>query len=175
MSVLWERSPLTAAEVFAALERPGAAPIPVVAVDIPSGIDAHTGAVDGPAVRAAVTVTFGGLKPVHALMRQRTGDLDGQGIGGEGGVRIGGSLDTRTMVAWDRVGIDGRIYAMRYRDEVNAAREGYSLAVQAGVNVQLWRGVHLSVLGEEMFTSFYTQAFRVFGALTADWTLRVGR
>lgn len=53
-----------AAEVFAAVE---AANIPVVAVDIPSGIDVHTGAITGPAVRAEVTVTFGGLKPVHAL------------------------------------------------------------------------------------------------------------
>lgn len=44
-----------------------AAGIPVIAVDIPSGIDVHTGAVDGPAFRAAVTVTFGGYKPVHAL------------------------------------------------------------------------------------------------------------
>ena len=35
----------------------------VVAVDLPSGIDADTGAVDGPAVRADVTVTFGTLKP----------------------------------------------------------------------------------------------------------------
>jgi hydroxyethylthiazole kinase-like uncharacterized protein yjeF len=35
----------------------------VVAVDLPSGIDADTGAVDGPAVRADVTVTFGVLKP----------------------------------------------------------------------------------------------------------------
>ncbi|PJE08318.1 NAD(P)H-hydrate dehydratase [Mycobacterium sp.] len=51
-----------AAEVF---ERAGG--IPVVAVDIPSGIDVATGAVAGPAVRAALTVTFGGLKPVHAL------------------------------------------------------------------------------------------------------------
>lgn len=41
--------------------------IPVVAVDIPSGIDVATGAITGPAVRAALTVTFGGLKPVHAL------------------------------------------------------------------------------------------------------------
>lgn len=41
--------------------------IPVVAVDIPSGIDVQTGAIGGPAVRAALTVTFGGLKPVHAL------------------------------------------------------------------------------------------------------------
>ncbi len=40
---------------------------PVVAVDIPSGIDVHTGVADGPHVRAALTVTFGGLKPVHAL------------------------------------------------------------------------------------------------------------
>ncbi|MCB1288653.1 NAD(P)H-hydrate dehydratase [Mycolicibacterium sp.] len=53
-----------AAEIFAAVDAAG---IPVVAVDIPSGIDVHTGAIDGPAVRAARTVTFGGLKPVHAL------------------------------------------------------------------------------------------------------------
>jgi ADP-dependent NAD(P)H-hydrate dehydratase / NAD(P)H-hydrate epimerase len=35
----------------------------VVAVDLPSGIDADTGAVEGPAVRADVTVTFGTIKP----------------------------------------------------------------------------------------------------------------
>ena len=35
----------------------------VVAVDLPSGIDAGTGAVDGPAVHADVTVTFGAIKP----------------------------------------------------------------------------------------------------------------
>jgi hydroxyethylthiazole kinase-like uncharacterized protein yjeF len=34
-----------------------------VAVDLPSGIDADTGAVGGPAVRADVTVTFGAVKP----------------------------------------------------------------------------------------------------------------
>jgi hydroxyethylthiazole kinase-like uncharacterized protein yjeF len=50
-----------AAEVFANVSAP------VVAVDIPSGIDVHTGATDGPHVHAALTVTFGGLKPVHAL------------------------------------------------------------------------------------------------------------
>ena len=50
-----------AAAVFAASSAP------VVAVDVPSGIDVHTGAEDGPHVQAAVTVTFGGLKPVHAL------------------------------------------------------------------------------------------------------------
>lgn len=53
-----------AAEVFASVDAAG---IPVVAVDIPSGIDVATGAITGPAVHAALTVTFGGLKPVHAL------------------------------------------------------------------------------------------------------------
>jgi hydroxyethylthiazole kinase-like uncharacterized protein yjeF len=53
--------------------RPNAAEVfenvaaPVVAVDIPSGVDVHTGAADGPHVHAVLTVTFGGLKPVHAL------------------------------------------------------------------------------------------------------------
>jgi ADP-dependent NAD(P)H-hydrate dehydratase / NAD(P)H-hydrate epimerase len=35
----------------------------IVAVDLPSGVDADTGAVAGPAVRADVTVTFGTMKP----------------------------------------------------------------------------------------------------------------
>jgi hydroxyethylthiazole kinase-like uncharacterized protein yjeF len=53
-----------AADIFQAVE---AAQWPVVAVDIPSGVDVQTGTISGRAVRAAVTVTFGGLKPVHAL------------------------------------------------------------------------------------------------------------
>lgn len=129
----------------------------------------------GTAPERRVRVGAGGGATASFRVRRFAARLDGQGIGGEGGLRVGGSLDTRTMVAWDRVGIDARLYAMRYRDELSAARDGYSVALQAGVNVQLWRGIHLAVLGEEMFTTYYTQAFRVFGALTADWTLRVGR
>ncbi|ANI38455.1 NAD(P)H-hydrate dehydratase [Mycolicibacterium vaccae] len=53
-----------AAEIFDAVADAG---IPVVAVDLPSGVDVQTGAADGPHVRPALTVTFGGLKPVHAL------------------------------------------------------------------------------------------------------------
>jgi len=56
-----------AAELFADVNRPGRPAIPVVAVDTPSGIDVATGAIPGPAVHATLTVTFGGLKPVHAL------------------------------------------------------------------------------------------------------------
>jgi hydroxyethylthiazole kinase-like uncharacterized protein yjeF len=40
----------------------GLAPI-VVSVDVPSGVDVDSGAVEGPSVRADVTVTFGCLKP----------------------------------------------------------------------------------------------------------------
>ncbi len=54
-------------EPFAGLARQAArarqAGATVVAVDLPSGIDADTGVVDGPAVRADVTVTFGAIKP----------------------------------------------------------------------------------------------------------------
>ncbi|MFO8174774.1 MAG: NAD(P)H-hydrate dehydratase [Longimicrobiales bacterium] len=47
------------ARVIQAMNRADA---PVLSLDIPSGVDADTGAVPGDAVRAVVTVTFGGVK-----------------------------------------------------------------------------------------------------------------
>ena len=41
--------------------------VPVVAVDVPSGVDSDTGRVQGPHVRAAVTVTFGTHKIAHLV------------------------------------------------------------------------------------------------------------
>jgi hydroxyethylthiazole kinase-like uncharacterized protein yjeF len=61
-----------AARLVAAIEHAG---IPVLAVDLPSGVDPDTGLVDGPAVTAAATVTFGALKPVHALAVPRCGPV----------------------------------------------------------------------------------------------------
>lgn len=53
-----------AAQQIRAMNDSGA---PVVAVDIPSGVDASTGEVPGEAVRAALTVTFHGLKVGHEV------------------------------------------------------------------------------------------------------------
>jgi NAD(P)H-hydrate epimerase len=49
-------------ETVALIEQTNAAGVPVVAVDIPSGVNASTGEVEGAAVRAAVTVTMHGRK-----------------------------------------------------------------------------------------------------------------
>ncbi len=46
----------------ALIERINASNAPVLAVDVPSGVDASTGEVEGPAVQAAETVTFHGRK-----------------------------------------------------------------------------------------------------------------
>lgn len=64
--------------------------VPVVAVDLPSGVDADSGACGDEAVHAARTVTFGALKPCHLLepARERCGRLDL--------VQIGLDLDVET-------------------------------------------------------------------------------
>lgn len=52
-------------DAVAALE--AYAGVPVVAVDVPSGVDVDTGRVDGPHVRADLTVTFGTHKVAHLV------------------------------------------------------------------------------------------------------------
>ena len=54
-------------EAARAIEQMNGAGVPIVAVDLPSGVDASTGCVQGAAVRAAVTVTFHGPKVGHVV------------------------------------------------------------------------------------------------------------
>jgi ADP-dependent NAD(P)H-hydrate dehydratase / NAD(P)H-hydrate epimerase len=71
--------------------------VPVVAVDLPSGVACDSGAVPGAAVTAAVTVTFGVAKVCHLLepARSRTGRLVLVDIG------LDSSTETAEVDAWD--------------------------------------------------------------------------
>jgi hypothetical protein len=118
---------------------------------------------------------LGGGLTAHRQARRSSIRVDGFGMGGEGGVRAGGSIDTRTHVRWDRVALDGRAYGVYYADDQLEAREGFSVSVQAGVNLRLFRGIHLNVVGEETVSSRLATAFRALGVLTVDWSFRGGR
>lgn len=67
----------------AAIEAMNAAPAPVFAIDLPSGVNADTGAVMGTAIQAARTVTFHARKPGHLLFpgRALSGAVDIADIG----------------------------------------------------------------------------------------------
>lgn len=111
-----------------------------------------------------------------AYRRRRVGvRADAFGLGGEGGLRAGASVDARTHVIYDRLALDGRTYVLYYSDELDRARTGYSVAMQAGANLRLGHGIYVNVVAEEMFSPFVRGAFRAFGILSVDWAVRGGR
>jgi hydroxyethylthiazole kinase-like uncharacterized protein yjeF len=64
------------AQAADAIARMNASRTPILAIDLPSGVDASTGRVPGPAVRAKVTVTIG--SPKLGLMLQPARDFCGR-------------------------------------------------------------------------------------------------
>src|SRR5512141_2494786 len=74
-------------DAAALVERINACSVPVVAVDLPSGVDASTGEVAGIAVKADVTVTMHGRKVGLAVApgRFRAGEVEVADIGLEPG------------------------------------------------------------------------------------------
>ncbi|HEY5820952.1 MAG TPA: NAD(P)H-hydrate epimerase [Propionibacteriaceae bacterium] len=90
--------------------------IPVLAVDLPSGVDTDTGAVPGAAITATRTVTFGAYKPCHLVQpaRSRCGELELVDIG----LPVDGELpdllamtDDVLAQAWPYPSPDGDKYA----------------------------------------------------------------
>ena len=115
--------PLTgdAADLVDAID---ASRLPVLAVDVPSGLDGTTGLASGPVVRATRTITFFRKKPGHLLMPGRAlcGELiiadigipeDVMGIGLGGAFEVAAFENTpalwRTAYPWPR--LDGHKYA----------------------------------------------------------------
>lgn len=98
------RGPLrpNAARVFADLDPA----VTVVAVDVPSGVDADTGEVHDPAVDADITVTFGVLRQAHLLAAPRCGRIElvdiglDAVIGIQGGPFLASLTDTEVADRW---------------------------------------------------------------------------
>lgn len=73
----------------------------IVAVDVPSGVDADTGQVAGEAVRADVTVTFGAVKPGLLLAPEYAGEIEVVDIGLEVPDEVAlASLEAADVESW---------------------------------------------------------------------------
>lgn len=84
-------------ECARAIERVAELGLPVVAIDLPSGVSGASGEIAGPAFRAALTVTFARRKPGHLLLPGR--EYCGQVVLAEIGVTdaVIAGLDVRTF------------------------------------------------------------------------------
>jgi len=137
----------TAADVVAAINAAGK---PVVAVDVPSGLDGTTGSSCGPVVQATSTVTFFRLKPGHVLLPGRAlcGEVRLAEIGipdavlGEIGPRSHLNRPTQWRQAYPWPRVDGHKYSRGHAVVVSgpaqstgAARMGARAALRVGAGL----------------------------------------
>jgi ADP-dependent NAD(P)H-hydrate dehydratase / NAD(P)H-hydrate epimerase len=123
----------TAADVVAAINASGR---PVIAVDVPSGLDGSTGTAAGPVVQAARTVTFFRLKPGHLLLPGRAlcGEVRLADIGIPASVL--GSIGPRTLAnrpvlwrhAYPRPRLEGHKYSRGHAVIVSGPAESTGAA-----------------------------------------------
>ncbi len=136
-----------AADVVAAANASGQ---PILAVDVPSGLDGSTGRADGPVIQATETVTFFRLKPGHLLLPGRAlcGTVHLADIGIPDAVldRIGPRTAAnrpslwRTLYPWPR--LDGHKYTRGHAvvisgppESTGAARMGARAALRVGAGL----------------------------------------
>jgi NAD(P)H-hydrate epimerase len=136
-----------AADVVAAVNASGK---PVLAVDVPSGLDGSTGQANGPVVQATATVTFFRMKPGHLLLPGRLlcGKVELADIGIPAAVL--GQIGARTFAnrqslcastyPWPRT--DGHKYKRGHAvvisgppESTGAARLGARAALRAGAGL----------------------------------------
>jgi hypothetical protein len=123
------------------------------------------------------SVGWGGLLAAAWQRRRFSARTDAFVQGGEGGMQAGGSIDGQVRVLWDRIGIDLRSYFSRFvpDSEDTRGRAGWGWAVQTGAEIQIWKGIHLTLLAEELVTPALRPSFRGLAVLAVDWSFRVGR
>lgn len=111
-----------------AVEQVNASGAKVVAVDVPSGVNGDNGAVNGPAIRADVTVTFCCKKPAHVLhpAAQLCGDVVPAEIGFGPFVEAfgGGLLHENAPALW--------AHTLRWPDRAAHKHQRGRLAVVSG-------------------------------------------
>jgi len=136
-----------AAEVVAAINNAGR---PVVAVDVPSGLDGTTGRAAGPVVRATATVTFFRMKPGHLLLpgRLKCGMVRVADIGIPGSVlseicpRASANRPTLWLSHYPRPHLDAHKYMRGHAivvsgpaESTGAARMGARAALRVGAGL----------------------------------------
>lgn len=132
-----------------ALARAAGAGIPILAVDVPSGVDGDTGEVRGRAVPAAATVTFFRRKPGHLLApgRMLCGRLTVADIGIPGGLLQGISPQARAngpdlwRHQWRRRGPEDHKYRFGHAVVVGGGRLTGAARLAAGAAARAGAGL----------------------------------